>query len=95
MTTRIESLEASEKNRSTEETKKAEEPEQPILMQTPLMLTQSGGGFAGAPVNNYIFYVLKFLTFFCYSRIHLWADNQECSLEWECNNQEWVCHNQE
>jgi len=58
MTTRIESLEASEKNRTTEETKKAEEPDQPILMQTPLMLTQSGGGFAGAPVSSEISLIL-------------------------------------
>ena len=51
MSLRIEKLESAEANRTTEDEKKKEEPEQPIMMQPQLMLTQSGfTGAVGQPV---------------------------------------------
>ena len=41
MALRIEKLETAEANRTTEDEKKKEEPEQPIMMQPQLMLTNS------------------------------------------------------
>ena len=56
MSMRIETLESAEKNRSSEETKKADEPEQPMIMAPQLMLTQGAGGFGGAPVSVYFLF---------------------------------------
>ena len=53
MTLRIETLENAEKNRTTKEVEKAEEPEQPMIMAPQLMLANSAHmpGMAGAPVE--------------------------------------------
>lgn len=53
MTLRIETLENSEKNRSTKEDEKAEEAEQPMIMAPQLMLANSAHmpGMPGAPVS--------------------------------------------
>ena len=55
MTLRIESLENAEKNRTTKEVEKAEEPEQPMIMAPQLMLANSAHmpGMPGAPVEKY------------------------------------------
>ena len=56
MSLRIEKLESAESNRATEDEKKKEEPEQPIMMQPQLMLTQAGftgqPGMPGQPVSH-------------------------------------------
>lgn len=51
MSLRIEKLETAEANRSTEEQKKEEEPDQPIMMQPQLMLTGTGA-YAQPPMTQ-------------------------------------------
>ena len=54
MSLRIEKLETAEANRTTEDEKKKDQPEEPIMMQTPLMITQSGfsAPVPGQPVSK-------------------------------------------
>ena len=46
MSLRIEKLETAETNRATEDEKKKEEPEQPIMMGQPQLMIAGSGGFA-------------------------------------------------
>ena len=55
MSLRIEKLETAEANRSTEEQKKEEEPDQPIMMQPQLMLTGTGA-YAQPPMSQPVWY---------------------------------------
>ena len=49
MALRIEKLETAEANRSTEDEKKKEEPEQPIMMGQPQLMIGGPGSFAAPP----------------------------------------------
>ena len=49
MSLRIEKLETAEANRTTEDEKKKEEPEQPIMMGQPQLMIAGSGGFAAPP----------------------------------------------
>ena len=49
MALRIEKLETAESNRSTEDEKKKEEPEQPIMMGQPTLMIGGAGSFAAPP----------------------------------------------
>ena len=58
MSLRIEKLETAETNRATEDEKKKEEPEQPIMMGQPQLMIAGSGGFA-APAQAVSFKALK------------------------------------
>ena len=91
MSLRIEKLETAEANRSTEEQKKEEEPDQPIMMQPQLMLTGTGA-YAQPPMTQPVRYRKLCLEFNLYFRIPSnnpeWASQEWVNPEWECP--EWV-----
>ena len=92
MSLRIEKLETAEANRSTEEQKKEEEPDQPIMMQPQLMLTGTGA-YAQPPMTQPVNWpTLKSFETNLYFRIPSnnpeWVSQEWVNQEWECP--EWV-----
>ena len=87
MSLRIEKLETAEANRSTEEQKKEEEPDQPIMMQPQLMLTGTGA-YAQPPMTQPVSWLTTLKTkIIFYFRIP--SNNPEwVNPAWECP--EWV-----
>ena len=96
MALRIEKLETAESNRSTEDEKKKEEPEQPIMMGQPTLMICGAGSFAAPPqAVRLVLSVLSQSNPVCRtpsdSRACNQACNQVCNREWACQvNMVWV-----